>query len=75
MGPTKQEADFEGEFSSAKNLINSVNPFISARLYTMIQGGTSDTPTSAIQAAINTNTTLLLGLSASSGQAVYHKRD
>jgi glucan endo-1,3-beta-D-glucosidase len=32
------------------------------------QGGTADSPTSAIQAAINTQTTLLLGIWASGGQ-------
>ena len=68
-GSYKQEIDFEVEFKSARNLTGPIYPFTSARLYTMIQGGTTDTPTSAIQAAINTNTTLLLGLWASSGQA------
>jgi glucan endo-1,3-beta-D-glucosidase len=68
-GSYKSESDFQGEFTSAKNLVGPVHPFTSARLYTMIQGGTSDTPTSAIQAAINTQTSLLLGLWASAGQA------
>ena len=37
----------------------------------MIQGGTVNTPISAIPAAIATNTTLLLGLWASAGSAVF----
>jgi glucan endo-1,3-beta-D-glucosidase len=68
-GSYKAQSDFEGEFNSAKNLVGPINPFTSARLYTMIQGGTTDTPTSAIPAAISTQTTLLLGLWASAGQA------
>ena len=59
--------DFQDEFTAARNLIGT-SGFTSARLYTMIQGGTINSPTTAIQAAINTNTTLLLGISASSGQ-------
>ena len=58
------ESTFEGQFNSAKAL-----GFTSARLYTMIQDGTTNTPISAIQAAINTGTTLLLGLWASAGDA------
>lgn len=68
-GSYKSQSDFEGEFNSAKNLVGPFVPFTSARLYTMIQGGTADTPTSAIPAAISTKTTLLLGLWASAGQA------
>jgi glucan endo-1,3-beta-D-glucosidase len=68
-GSVKVESDFEGEFDSAKTLISATTLFTSARLYTTIQSGTIDTPTSAIQAAINTNTSLLLGLWASAGQA------
>jgi glucan endo-1,3-beta-D-glucosidase len=65
-GSYKQDVDFENEFNSAKNLAGT-NGFTSARLYTMIQGGTTSTPISAIQAAINTQTTLLLGMWASAG--------
>jgi len=68
-GSYKAQSDFEGEFNSAKHLVGPINPFTSARLYTMIQGGTTNTPTSAIPAAISTKTTLLLGLWASAGQA------
>nr|POE63519.1 putative glucan endo-1,3-beta-glucosidase eglc [Quercus suber] len=68
-GSAKQEADFEAEFKAAQNLAGTSGEFTSARLYTMIQGATTNTPISAIQAAINTKTTLLLGLWASAGQA------
>ncbi|KAF2028612.1 glycoside hydrolase [Setomelanomma holmii] len=64
----KTVVDFEYEFNAAKNLPGT-NGWTSARLYTMIQHGTTNTPIEAIQAAINTQTTLLLGMWASAGQA------
>ena len=67
-GQAKQTSDFQNEFTTAQNLVGHQG-FTSARLYTMIQAGTTNTPISAIQAAINTKTSLLLGLWASSGQA------
>jgi glucan endo-1,3-beta-D-glucosidase len=63
----KKQADFEYEFNKAKTLTGT-SGWTSARLYTMIQHGTTNTPISAIPAAINTNTKLLLGLWASAGQ-------
>ncbi|KAF4540796.1 Glycoside hydrolase subgroup catalytic core [Lasiodiplodia theobromae] len=69
-GAPKSLADFTNEFNLAKNLVGA-SGFTSARLYTMIQGGTTNTPISAIQAAIDTKTTLLLGLWASAGQASF----
>ncbi|KAG9247756.1 glycoside hydrolase superfamily [Calycina marina] len=61
------QADFEEKFSNAQNLVGT-SGFTSARLYTMIQGGSStNEPTQAIPAAISTKTTLLLGLWASGG--------
>jgi glucan endo-1,3-beta-D-glucosidase len=66
-GSAKAIADFTNEFNSAKNLAGTIYPFTSARLYTMVQAYTNSTPTSAIQAAIDTNTTLLLGIWASNG--------
>jgi glucan endo-1,3-beta-D-glucosidase len=65
----RDQAAFEGEFNAAKNLVGS--SFTSARLYTMIQDGTTNTPISAIPAAINTQTSLLLGLWASAGDAQF----
>lgn len=69
-GAPKQQVDFENEFNTAKNLIGT-SGFTSARLYTMIQAGTANTPISAIPAAINTQTSLLLGLWASAGQSSF----
>ena len=69
-GTPKQQADFEAEFTRAQDLPNA-SGFSSARLYTMIQGGTTNTPISAIQAAIDTETSLLLGLWASASSEVF----
>jgi glucan endo-1,3-beta-D-glucosidase len=68
----KHRADFEYEFNAAKQLPGTNGGFTSARLYTMIQWGTQNTVIEAIQAAINTKTTLLLGMWASSGQANFN---
>lgn len=59
--------DFATEFAAAQKL-SGTSGFNSARLYTMIEFGTTDTPSSAFQAAINTGTTLLLGIWCSAGQ-------
>jgi glucan endo-1,3-beta-D-glucosidase len=67
----KHRVDFEYEFNAAKNLPGTNGAFTSARLYTMVQWGTQNTVIEAIQAAINTKTTLLLGMWASSGQATF----
>jgi glucan endo-1,3-beta-D-glucosidase len=64
-------ADFENDFNTAKNLVGT-SGFTSARLYTMIAAGTTNTPTPAIQAAIDTDTTLLLGLWASETQDAFN---
>lgn len=65
------ESDYQNEFKTAQNLVGT-SDFTSARLYSMIQAGTTNTPTEAIPAAINTQTTLLLGLWASAGQADFN---
>ena len=57
--------DFATEFAAAQKLTAGFN---SARLYTMIEYPTTDTPSSAFEAAINTGTTLLLGIWCSAGQ-------
>ncbi|KAF1917862.1 glycoside hydrolase superfamily [Ampelomyces quisqualis] len=67
-GRAKTLVDFEYEFNAAKTLPGT-SGWTSARLYTMIQHGTQNTIIDAIQAAINTKTTLLLGMWASAGQA------
>ena len=70
-GTYKNEANFEAEFNAAKNLVGTAGSFTSARLFTMIQGTTVHDPISALQAAANTGTTLLLGLWASAGDAAF----
>lgn len=60
------EADFKTQFQTAKNLVGT-SGFTSARLYTMIQGGTANDPIQAIPAAIAEDTSLLLGLWTSGG--------
>ncbi|KAG4441642.1 hypothetical protein IFR05_002849 [Cadophora sp. M221] len=67
-GAMKNEASFTAEFKAAKGLANTDGAFSSARLYTMIQSGTTNSPISAIPAAIATDTRLFLGLWASAGQ-------
>lgn len=64
-GQSKQQVDFEWEMRAAQELPGTDGAWTSVRLYTMIQGGTKDTPISAIPAAISTKSTLLLGLWAS----------
>ncbi|KAF2182845.1 glycoside hydrolase family 17 protein [Zopfia rhizophila CBS 207.26] len=67
----KRQVDFEYEFNAAKQLPGTNGQFTSARLYTMVQWQTTNTVIEAIQAAINTKTTLLLGLWASAGAATF----
>jgi len=62
---------FAAQFKTAASL-EGANDFTSARLYTMIQEGTTNTPISAIKAAIDTKTTLLLGLWASVDQTAFN---
>ncbi|XXG98542.1 hypothetical protein Hte_004866 [Hypoxylon texense] len=69
-GAAKQQSDFENEFTTAQNL-KGTSGWTSARLYTMVQGGTASEPISAIPAAIKTKTTLLLGLWASGGDTSF----
>jgi glucan endo-1,3-beta-D-glucosidase len=69
-GTAKQQPDFEAAFNAAKPLTDA-SGYNSARLFTTIQHNTINTPTSAIQAAINTNTSLLLGLWCSAGDAFF----
>ncbi|KAI0152382.1 glycoside hydrolase family 17 protein [Hypoxylon sp. NC0597] len=69
-GAAKQQSDFEAEFTTAQNL-KGTSGWTSARLYTMVQGGTASDPISAIPAAIKTKTSLLLGLWASGGDTSF----
>ncbi|KAI1360015.1 glycoside hydrolase superfamily [Xylaria arbuscula] len=69
-GTPKTQADFEGEFTTAANL-EGTKGWTGARLYTTVQAGTTNDPISAIPAAIYTNTSLLLGMWASAGDAAF----
>ena len=62
------ESQYQSDFTTAQNVVGA-SGFTSARLYTCIQAGTTDTYSEAFQAAINTKTSLLIGLWASGGQA------
>jgi glucan endo-1,3-beta-D-glucosidase len=70
-GAAKQQSDFEAAFNAASSLTGAPG-YTSARLFTTIQGGTANTPISAIPAALNTDTTLLLGLWCSAGDEVFN---
>ncbi|KAL1605154.1 hypothetical protein SLS60_004697 [Paraconiothyrium brasiliense] len=54
--------DFVRQFTLAKNLPDVPVPFTSARLYQAAQWNSPTEPSEAFQAAIETNTTLLIGL-------------
>lgn len=69
-GTPKTQADFEAEFRLAAGLQGAPEPFTSVRLYTNIQGGTTNDPVSAFPAAVATNTSLLLGIWASGTDSI-----
>ena len=71
-GRVKAQADYEADFKAASSLPGTNGGFTSARLYTMIQGGSKSDPISAIPAAIKTKTSLLFGMWASSGQDTFN---
>lgn len=56
----KKGADFRNSFNFARNL-RTGTPFNSARLFTCKTQGTTDDPTEALDAAVETNVSLLLG--------------
>lgn len=58
----KAQSDFEKEMKTAQKLHGSPGRFNSVRLYTNIQHETEDEPVAAFDAAVATNTTLLLGV-------------
>ncbi|KAG7290165.1 hypothetical protein NEMBOFW57_000163 [Staphylotrichum longicolle] len=58
----KFKADFEAEFKTAQNLENAPGKFNAVRLYTNIQAYSQDDPIEAFEAAIGTDTKLLLGI-------------
>jgi glucan endo-1,3-beta-D-glucosidase len=61
----KFKADFEAEFKTAQNLEGAPGTFNAVRLYTNIQAYSEDDPIEAFEAAIGTNTSILLGVWAS----------
>ncbi|RYP38958.1 hypothetical protein DL768_010741 [Monosporascus sp. mg162] len=69
-GSCRSYDDFVRLFRRAKTLAGTKG-FTSARLYTSIQCGTAAEPISAFRAAIDTDTSLLVGLWASAGRGVY----
>ena len=62
--------DFVRFFNEAKSL-SGASGFNTARLYTSVQCGTAADPISAFQAAIDTDTQILVGLWASAGRTAY----
>ncbi|KAI0818161.1 GPI-anchored cell wall beta-1,3-endoglucanase EglC [Xylaria sp. FL0064] len=69
-GSCRRYDDFKQLFERAKNL-PGISGFTTARLYTSIQCGTSADLIEAYQAAIDTDTKILVGLWASAGRYVY----
>ena len=63
--------DFVNLFNRAKTLAGNHPQFTSARLYTSIQCGTGASPIEAFRAAIDTDTSIMVGLWASAGRDVY----
>ncbi|KAM3496929.1 hypothetical protein MY10362_009702 [Beauveria mimosiformis] len=61
----KFKKDFEAEFKTAQNLYGAPGKFNAVRLYTNIQAYSTDDPISAFEAAIDTETYMLLGIWAS----------
>lgn len=69
-GSCRSYNDFVRFFNEAKSLPGT-SGFNTARLYTSIQCGTAADPIEAFQAAIDTDTSILVGLWASAGRGVY----
>ena len=70
-GACRDGAGFKSLFQRA-NSLQGTSGFASARLYTTVQCGTANDPTSAIQAAIDTGTSLLLGMWGSAGSDAFN---
>lgn len=70
-GSPRTLQDFTDQFNAARELPGTNGQFTAARLFTMIQAGTSGDLIAAIQAAVDTNTSLLLGLWGSAGQEAF----
>lgn len=61
----KFKADFKAEFETAQGLKGAPGDFSAVRLYTNIQAYSQDDPIEAFEAAIETETSILLGVWAS----------
>jgi glucan endo-1,3-beta-D-glucosidase len=61
----KFKKDFKAEFETAQGLVNAPGKFNAVRLYTNVQAYSKDDPIEAFEAAIETNTKILLGVWAS----------
>lgn len=61
----KFKADFKAEFETAQNLKSAPGDFNAVRLYTNIQAYSETDPIEAFEAAIETDTSILLGVWAS----------
>ena len=69
-GTVKVKSDFVNEFTKAQELSGTNGKFNSFRLYTNIQGGTTNTPIEAFEAAVDTGTNILLGIWASGTKSI-----
>lgn len=58
----KFKADFKAEFETAQNLKNAPGDFNAVRLYTNIQAYSTNDPIQAFEAAMETDTSILLGV-------------
>ncbi|PSR81439.1 glycoside hydrolase superfamily [Coniella lustricola] len=74
-GSAKVKATWVEEFTNAANLVGAPGTFNSIRLYTNIQGGTTADPIEAFDAAVATNTTILLGIWASGTTSIENELD
>ncbi|RDA84169.1 hypothetical protein CP532_3918, partial [Ophiocordyceps camponoti-leonardi (nom. inval.)] len=61
----KFKADYEAEFRTAQNLMGAPGKFNAVRLYTNIQAYSQNEPIQAFDAAVSTQTRVLLGIWAS----------
>ncbi|KAF4126470.1 glucan endo-1,3-beta-D-glucosidase [Geosmithia morbida] len=66
----KFKSDFLAEFKTAANLKNSPGDFNSVRLYTNIQAYSTEDPIQAFDAAVETETNILLGVWASGTDSI-----
>lgn len=66
----KFKADFAAEFTTARGLENAPGLFSAVRLYTNIQAYSQDDPIQAFEAAIETKTSILLGIWASGTDSI-----